>query len=104
MYDKFAVAEAVSSIACYFIIPFQVEVEQKLKQSNPPKNFHLLNLLHVIFRTLEFVQVFLETVLSGEEDLVKCAQKAYDDVLKQFHGWIIRGIFYVRHLRLSSLV
>ena len=40
--------------------------------------------------------MFLETVLSGEEDLVKCANKAYEDVLKRYHGWIIRGIFHVR--------
>lgn len=48
------------------------------------------------FRILEFVGVFLEAVLSGEEDLVKCANKAYEDVLKRYHGWIIRGIFHVR--------
>lgn len=46
-------------------------------------------------RTLEFIQVFLDTVLSGEEDLVKCAHKAYEDVLKRYHGWIVRGIFHV---------
>ena len=47
-------------------------------------------------RIIEFVGVFLEAVLSGEEDLVKCANKAYEDVLKRYHGWIIRGIFHVR--------
>ena len=50
----------------------------------------------LICRILEFVHVFLEAVLSGEEDLVKCANKAYEDVLKRYHGWIIRGIFHVR--------
>ena len=39
--------------------------------------------------------MFLEAVLSGEEDLVKCANKAYDASLRRYHGWLVRGIFNV---------
>ena len=46
-------------------------------------------------RALEFIFVFLDTVLSGEEDLVKCAHKAYEESLKKYHGWIVRGVFLV---------
>ncbi|KAL5477835.1 hypothetical protein EMCRGX_G024683 [Ephydatia muelleri] len=46
-------------------------------------------------RALEFVYVFLETVLSGEQDLVKCANKAYEASLKRYHGWLVKGIFAV---------
>ena len=46
-------------------------------------------------RALEFIFVFLDTVLSGEEDLVKCAHKAYEESLKKYHGWIVRGVFSV---------
>lgn len=46
-------------------------------------------------RALEFVHAFLECVLSGEEDLVVCANIAYEKSLKKYHGWIVRGIFKV---------
>ena len=49
-------------------------------------------------RALEFITVFLDTVLTGEEDLVKCAHKAYDESLRKYHGWIVRGIFSVREM------
>ena len=42
--------------------------------------------------------MFLDTVLTGEEDLVKCAHKAYDESLRKYHGWIVRGIFSVREM------
>ncbi len=46
-------------------------------------------------RALEFVHAFLESVLSGEEDLVVCANIAYEKSLRRYHGWIVRGIFSV---------
>ena len=56
-----------------------------------------LNLYVCMCRALEFICIFLESVLSGEEDLVKCANKAYDESLKKYHGWIVSGIFHVSH-------
>jgi len=47
------------------------------------------------FRALEFVHVFLENVLTGEQDLVKCANVAYEKSLRRYHGWLVRGIFSV---------
>ena len=49
----------------------------------------------ILCRALEFICVFLETVVGGEEDLVKAAHKAYDESLRKYHGWIVRGIFSV---------
>lgn len=46
-------------------------------------------------RAMQFIIVFLEEVLKGEPDLVKCAKKAYEGSLKKFHGWIVQGIFSV---------
>ena len=46
-------------------------------------------------RALEFICIFLEAVVAGEEDLVKCAHKAYNESLKKYHGWIVSGIFSV---------
>ena len=50
-----------------------------------------------LYRALEFVYTFLEMVLSGEEDLVVCANAAYEKSLKRYHGWMVRGIFNVSH-------
>jgi pleckstrin family protein A (phosphoinositide binding specific) protein 8 len=44
-------------------------------------------------RALEFILVFLQRVLDGEQDLTKCAKVAYEASLKKFHGWIVQGIF-----------
>ena len=57
----------------------------------------LLNSVQCVLlsRALEFIYVFLETVVQGEEDLVKCANKAYDASLRKYHGWIVRGVFSV---------
>lgn len=39
--------------------------------------------------------VFLEQVLTGEQDLAKCATKAYEDTLKKYHGWMVQKVFQV---------
>lgn len=44
-------------------------------------------------RALQFITVFLREVLTGEEDLVKCAKKAYENSLKRYHGWMVQGVF-----------
>ena len=54
-------------------------------------------------RALEFLYSFLESVLTGEENLVVCANVAYQKSLKRYHGWIVRGIFSVRTGRRWSL-
>ena len=46
--------------------------------------------------------MFLETVVSGEQDLVVCARKAYGDTLKRYHGWIVQGIFSVSRINFSN--
>lgn len=46
-------------------------------------------------RALEFIYVFLDTVVSGEHDLVKCANIAYESSLRKYHGWIVKGIFTI---------
>ena len=51
--------------------------------------------LSSLCRALSFIRVFLEEVMTGEEDLVKCAKKAYENSLKQYHGWMVQGIFSV---------
>lgn len=48
------------------------------------------------FRALSFIHVFLQDVLTGEQDLCKCATKAYEQSLKKFHGWMVQKIFSVR--------
>ena len=50
---------------------------------------------HPTCRALQFIIIFLKEVLTGEQDLVKCAKKAYEGSLKKYHGWIVQGIFSV---------
>ena len=57
-----------------------------------------LNFIFVVFsflRAMQFNIIFLQEVLTGEPDLVKCAKKAYEGSLKRFHGWMVQGIFSV---------
>lgn len=61
-------------------------------------------LLNFDFRALEFVYLFLETVSKGEKDLVVCATVAYDGSLRQYHGWLVRGIFAVRQEYISTVL
>ncbi|XP_031571599.1 glycolipid transfer protein-like [Actinia tenebrosa] len=44
-------------------------------------------------RAMQFVLAFLKQVLTGEQDLVKCANTAYEKTLKQYHNFIVKGIF-----------
>lgn len=65
------------------------EIEEKTTKAKNSATDALLWLK----RALSFIRVFLQEVLTGEEDLVKCAKKAYESSLKQYHGWIVQGIF-----------
>lgn len=50
-------------------------------------------------RALQFIVVFLEEVLTGEQDLVKCTKKAYEASLKRYHGWMVQGVFSVGFIK-----
>jgi len=65
------------------------EIEEKTTKAKNSATDALLWLK----RALSFIRVFLEEVMTGEEDLVKCAKKAYENSLKKFHGWMVQGIF-----------
>ena len=51
---------------------------------------------------MQFIIIFLQEVLTGEPDLVKCAKKAYEGSLKKFHGWMVQGIFSVSSTTLGT--
>lgn len=53
-------------------------------------------------RAMQFIIIFLQEVLTGEPDLVKCAKKAYEGSLKKFHGWMVQGIFSVSFTSLAT--
>ena len=55
-------------------------------------------------RALEFVHAFLDSVLTGEENLTVCANIAYEKSLKRYHGWIVRGIFRCKYISCSRAV
>ena len=52
-----------------------------------------------MFRAMEFIQVFVSEVAGGEHSLDIAAGKAYTKSLRNFHSWIVRGIFSVSQTR-----
>ena len=46
-------------------------------------------------RAMEFVQQFIAEVAGGEQSLDVAAGKAYGVSLRRYHGWMVRGVFYV---------
>ncbi|XP_005100346.1 pleckstrin homology domain-containing family A member 8 [Aplysia californica] len=46
-------------------------------------------------RSLEFIREFLRECSSGSTDLSVCASNAYSRTLKNYHGWVVRGVFAV---------
>ncbi|KAK6165279.1 hypothetical protein SNE40_022233 [Patella caerulea] len=46
-------------------------------------------------RGLEFIREILREINSGEMDLTLCASNAYNRTLKNYHGWVVRGVFAV---------
>jgi len=65
------------------------EIEEKTTKAKNSATDALLWLK----RALCFIHVFLQDVLTGEQDLCKCATKAYEQSLKKFHGWMVQKIF-----------
>ena len=54
-----------------------------------------VNSFFFFIRAQSFILVFLQEVLTGEEDLTKCSKKAYEATLKKYHGWMVQSIFSV---------
>uniref|UniRef100_A0A2C9JUP5 Pleckstrin homology domain-containing family A member 8 n=1 Tax=Biomphalaria glabrata TaxID=6526 RepID=A0A2C9JUP5_BIOGL len=46
-------------------------------------------------RSLEFIREFLRECSSGSTDMSICASNAYSRTLKNYHGWVVRGVFAV---------
>ncbi|CAL1543460.1 unnamed protein product [Lymnaea stagnalis] len=46
-------------------------------------------------RSLEFIREFLRECSSGSTDMGVCAGNAYSRTLKNYHGWVVRGVFAV---------
>lgn len=44
-------------------------------------------------RGLKFLRGFLEEVNNGEKDIQKALNTSYGRTLRQYHGWVVRGVF-----------
>lgn len=44
-------------------------------------------------RGLKFLKEFLSEVNSGEQDIQGALNNAYGKTLRQYHGWVVRGVF-----------
>jgi len=47
------------------------------------------------YRGLEFIREFLNELLRGEPDLSQALGTAYSKTLRNYHGWVVRGVFAV---------
>ncbi|ELT92104.1 hypothetical protein CAPTEDRAFT_159602 [Capitella teleta] len=63
------------------------------------KQSHLSNSATVAIlwlkRTLDFIREFIREYLLDSEDTTSIVQTAYVKTLKEFHGWVVRGVFAV---------
>ncbi|OPL20867.1 pleckstrin 8-like domain-containing family a member, partial [Mytilus galloprovincialis] len=46
-------------------------------------------------RGLEFIREFLYEIIRGEPDLSQAVTSAYSKTLRNYHGWVVRGVFAV---------
>lgn len=44
-------------------------------------------------RGLKFLKEFLSEVNAGEQDIQGALNNAYGKTLRQYHGWVVRGVF-----------
>ncbi|XP_052080938.1 pleckstrin homology domain-containing family A member 8-like [Mytilus californianus] len=73
---------------------------QKIVLSELNKKQHLLSnsatmALLWMKRGLEFIREFLYEIIRGEPDLSQAVTSAYSKTLRNFHGWVVRGVFAV---------
>jgi pleckstrin family protein A (phosphoinositide binding specific) protein 8 len=52
-------------------------------------------------RALMFIRVFLGQVLEGQPSLSTCASTAYEQTLRKYHNFLVKGIFSVWLLKIS---
>jgi pleckstrin family protein A (phosphoinositide binding specific) protein 8 len=52
---------------------------------------------------LDFIREFIKEFLVESEDIASIVNTAYVRTLKDFHGWVVRGVFAVRSLLFFSL-
>ena len=74
-------------------VTLQDIVETEIAEGSTKAKNSATDALLWLKRALTFIRIFLESVLSGEQDLVVCAKKAYAESLKMYHGWMVQGVF-----------
>ena len=55
------------------------------------------------FRALSFVRVLLTEVLGTSSELSECAYTAYEQTLRKYHNFLVKGIFSVCTLMMAFL-
>lgn len=70
-------------------------VLHEIEHKDEPKEIDATDALLWLKRALDFISVFLKEFIKSSHDLCSCANTAYTEALKPYHGWIVRGIFTV---------
>jgi len=68
-------------------------VNSEIEEKTTKKKNSSTEALLWIKRALCFIHVFLQEVLTGEEDLYKCATKAHEQSLKKYQPWMVQKVF-----------
>ncbi|XP_074660968.1 pleckstrin homology domain-containing family A member 8-like [Tubulanus polymorphus] len=72
-------------------------IQRIVKFEMKAKQHHLSNSATVAIlwlkRSIEFLHELLHEVLMGEQDLSVAATNAYAKTLRNYHGWVVRGVF-----------
>ena len=54
-----------------------------------------LSLTNCHARALNFIAIMLEELVKTKDEVSVCASRAYDQTLRNYHGFIVRGVFSV---------
>lgn len=58
----------------------------------------LLSFTNCNVRALNFIAIMLEELVKTEDEISACASRAYDQTLRNYHGFIVRGVFSVSRI------
>ncbi|XP_014669282.1 PREDICTED: oxysterol-binding protein homolog 1-like isoform X3 [Priapulus caudatus] len=82
----------------FLMSPQKYSSLQKIVLDETEQNVHNVansatEALRWLNRGTEFIVRILQEFLQADTELYECVQQAYNDTLKQYHSWVVRGVF-----------
>ncbi|XP_071943211.1 pleckstrin homology domain-containing family A member 8-like [Antedon mediterranea] len=79
-------------------------VQQEIKNNTTRVKNSATDALMWLRRALSYICEFLTDIKNGERDLSVAANNAYSKTLKQYHGWVVKGVFALAAKAVPSYV